>query len=157
VDVLLDYSRMAEYDTMFKTSDLVSRIDERSVIRRLCFNAVWPTAPRDFVVCASWTKRADGAILIVSRSVPDSLCAPVKPYVRGFLQMSGYLLQPYSATVPVALEVGAGGWLGPGECKVTLLNHTELGGTIPASVINVLSTSAPLKVLAALSDIVSKG
>ena len=135
----------------------MQQIDAKTVIRRLCFKEVWPTAPRDFVVCASWQQMADGSVLIVSRSVPDTLCAQEKPYVRGFLQVSGYLLQPYDADRPIPLQLtcATGGFLAPGECKVTLLNHTELGGTLPASVINVLSTSAPLKILSSLSAIVS--
>jgi len=96
-------------------------------------------------------------VLIVSRSVADTYCAQEKGYVRGFLQVSGYLLEPYNAKKPVELHLGCAknGVLSPGECKVTLLNHTELGGTLPSSVINVLSTNAPLKVLTALSNIVT--
>jgi hypothetical protein len=135
---------------------LVKQVDECTVIRRLCFKEVWPTAPRDFVVCASWRKNDDGSVSIVSRSVADSFCAQEKGYVRGFLQVSGYLLEPYSAERPVAMPLSCAkdGFLAPGELKVTLLNHTELGGTLPASVINVLSTNAPMKILSTLAGIV---
>jgi hypothetical protein len=136
---------------------LVKQIDEHTVVRRLCFKEVWPTAPRDFVVCASWRQLAGGCIQIVSRSIPNDLCPQEKPYVRGFLQVSGYLLEPYDAAKPVevGLACAPSGVLSPGECKVTLLNHTELGGTLPASVINVLSTNAPVKILTSLSSLVS--
>ena len=40
--------------------------------------------------------------------------------------------------------------------KVTLVAHTELGGSLPASVINMLSTQAPVKMLAAIGVIVKK-
>lgn len=135
----------------------MQRVDSNTVIQRLMFKEVWPTAPRDFVVCASWRQNDDGSVSIVSRSVPDTLCAQEKGYVRGFLQVSGYLLEPYNAERPVSvpLSCASDGVLTPGQCKVTLLNHTELGGTLPASVINVLSTNAPMKILGTLSDIVS--
>lgn len=135
------------------------RVDANTVIQRLMFKEVWPTAPRDFVVCASWRQNDDGSVAIVSRSAPDTLCPQEKGYVRGFLQVSGYLLEPYNPDKPVSLPLScacdSGGVLSPGECKVTLLNHTELGGTLPASVINVLSTNAPKEILGKLSDIVS--
>lgn len=136
---------------------MVQQVDANTVIRRLCFKEVWPTAPRDFVVCASWRQNEDGSVSIVSRSVSDDHCAQEKGYVRGFLQVSGYRLEPYDEGRPVALPLSCAkeGKLAPGECKVTLLNHTELGGTLPASVINVLSTNAPLKILSTLSSIVS--
>lgn len=136
---------------------MVQQIDSNTVVRRLCFKEVWPTAPRDFVVCASWQQNEDGSVCIVSRSVPDTFCAQEKGYVRGFLQVSGFLLEPYRADRPVEVQLACAtsGLLGPGECKVTLLNHTELGGTLPASVINVLSTNAPLKILSSLSAIVT--
>lgn len=44
----------------------------------------------------------------------------------------------------------------PGSCKVTLTAHTELGGTLPSSVINMLSTAAPLKMMSAISEIVKR-
>ncbi len=137
---------------------MVQQVDSNTVIRRLCFKEVWPTAPRDFIVCASWQQNDDGSVFIVSRSVPDTFFAQEKPYVRGFLQVSGYLLEPYNADKPVELPLSCAkdGFLSPGECKVTLLNHTDLGGTLPSSVINMLSTNAPLKILSSLSAIVAE-
>ena len=116
------------------------QIDERTSVRRVCFKGIWPTAPRDFIVCTTWDKREDGSILIVSRSAPDDYCAPQKGYVRGFIQVSGYWLQP----VQEGSEI---------TTVVTLAAHTELGGTLPASVINMLSTSAPVKMLGTISEI----
>lgn len=111
-------------------------------------------------MCVSWQEREeDGAIMIATRSASDELFAPQKGYIRGFLQISAYLIQPYRGSdnpVPLPLPCAANGLLGPGECKVTLLVHTELGGTLPASVINMLSTSAPAKILSAVNEIVSK-
>ena len=92
--------------------------------------------------------------MVCSCSGPDSLCAPAKGYVRGFIQISGYWIQPVetlAANDPMRVECGAAG-----GCRVTLTAHTELGGTLPASVINMLSTAAPMKILTAVGDIVAK-
>ncbi len=134
----------------------MQRLDANTVIQRLCFKEIWPTAPRDFVVCASWRQNSDGTISIVSRSVPDTFCAQAKGYVRGFVQVSGYLLEPYDETRPISVPLSCAikGVLSPGECKVTLLNHTELGGTLPSSVINALATGAPVKILQSLAALV---
>ena len=153
-------------------------------MRQLCFKAVWPTSPRDFVVATSWTELRNGSILIVSRSVPHIL--DEQPgYVRGCVQISGFLIQPdhdsSAATTPHAAiaqrsNSPPGGHAshihappshttttamprshGPIGCKVTLCAHTELGGTLPASIINMLSTSAPIKMLSQINDIVVAG
>jgi hypothetical protein len=43
-----------------------------------------------------------------------------------------------------------------GGCKVTLTAHTELGGILPSSVINMLSTTAPMKILTAINAVTTK-
>jgi START domain len=115
----------------------------------MTFKAIWPTAPRDFIACTTWTELDDGSIMVATRSAPDELCPQVKGYVRGTIQLSGYWIQPHETlkgdpSVP------------PGHIKVTLTAHTELGGTLPVSVINMLATAAPLKLLSALGDLVKK-
>lgn len=44
-------------------------------------------------------------------------------------------------------------YLQPNCCKVTLVAHTELGGTLPASIVNMLSTTAPLKMVQAIREL----
>ena len=127
-------------------------------MRRLCFKEVWPTAPRDFLVCASWRRKDEYCLEISSRSVSDSLYPQQKGYVRGFLQFSGYILQSYDPSQPIIVDSSDKGdrYLSPGECVVTLINHSELGGNVPASVVNMLSTSAPIKLLTSLNEIVCR-
>jgi len=138
----------------------VRQIDEQTAVRRLCFKEVWPTAPRDFLVCASWRRRDEYCLEIASRSVSDSLYPQQKcgGYVRGFLQFSGYILQSYDPNQPIIVESTDQGnrYLSSGECMVTLINHSELGGSVPAAIVNILSTSAPIKLLSSLADIVCK-
>lgn len=108
------------------------RVDDCTAVRRMKAKGVWPTDPRDFIVCTTFQDLPDGSVIIVSRSTSDELCPAKKGFVRGFVQVSGYWIQPQPA------ENG---------CKVTLLAHTELGGNLPATVINLLFVSAPLKIM----------
>ena len=107
----------------------------------MTFKAVWPTQPRDFVVCTSWTELDNKAIAITTMSVPDEVFPPQDGFVRGFVNISGYIITP----------------LGPAEnptgLKVTLCLHTDLGGTLPVGIINMLATSAPIKMLTTINQI----
>eukprot|EP01035_Chromulina_nebulosa_P024607 gene24607-32049_t len=139
---------------------MILKVDGETSIRRVCFKGIWPTAPRDFVLCTTWQLQNDGSILIATMSADDSLFAQQKGYVRANIQISGYCIQPYSSDAPVSVDLHGNvngppttTLLSPGEFKVTLVAHTELGGSLPASVINMLSTQAPVKMLTAISEI----
>jgi hypothetical protein len=112
-------------------------VDERTSIRRLTYKAIWPTAPRDFVVCTTWNELPDGSMLLTSRSAWSNLYAEKEGFVRGFLNISGYHISPIA-------EAQSG-------CTITMCAHTDLGGTLPSGVINMLSSAAPLKILAAIT------
>lgn len=142
--------RMGEFDDMFDFITPLVKVDARTAIRRICFKPVWPTAPRDFLVCTSWTELEDGSMLLCSRSAPDDVLSQQKGYVRGFIRISGYYIQPRSvlkSTDPFYADCPLDG------CKVTLTAHTELGGTLPSSVINMLSTAAPMKMLTTIGEV----
>ena len=144
--------RMGEFDDMFDFITPLVKVDARTAIRRICFKPVWPTAARDFLVCTTWTELEDGSMLLCSRSAPDDVLGPQKGYVRGFIRISGYYIQPRSVlkpTDPCYADCPVDG------CKVTLTAHTELGGNLPSSGINMLSTAAPMKMLTAIGDLVS--
>lgn len=116
----------------------------------MAFKAIWPTAPREFLVCSSFEEQADGSVIVFSRSpaeaVGEDIMPSGPPYVRGRLQISGYYIQP-CATLASPGDVPADG------CRITLAAHSELGGTLPSSVINMLSTNAPLKILQSVAKI----
>ena len=69
-----------------------------------------------------------------------------------FFRISGYFIQPRDTLSPAEQATTDCPLDG---CKVTLTAHTELGGNLPSSVINMLSTAAPLKMLTAIGDLVS--
>ena len=101
------------------------------------FKAIWPTAPRDFIACTTWSEDDDGSILISTRSASNDYCPPKRDYVRGNIVVSGYKLTPRTQ----------------GGCDLCLIAHTELGGTLPVSIINMLSATAPFKMLTAMKEI----
>lgn len=106
------------------------------------FKAIWPTAPRDFLVCTTWNELEDGTILISSRSAWNELCLPEDGYVRGFLNISGYHIVPWKNSSGGESDLG---------CHITMCAHSDLGGTLPVGIINMLAFSAPIKMLTAIT------
>lgn len=126
-------------------------VNDRTVIRRLCYKPVWPTAPRDFLCCITWTELEDGSLLICSRVVPNKFLKVQDDYVRGFVDITGYWIQPCHTLEkhdPLYDPANTSS-----SCKVTLVVHTDLGGTLPTWIVNVLITEAPVKVLSKISVI----
>jgi hypothetical protein len=152
--LLIDDGRIGEYDDMFHFATLLMKVNDHTSIRRLCFKPIWPTAPRDFLCCTTWTELGDGSLLICSCSAPDDLLEVEVDYVRGTIQTSGYWIRPYW-TLPQddPLYTADRNIVG---CRVTLTAHTDLGGTMPAWIVNMLSAEAPLKILIKISSLLGK-
>ncbi len=125
---------------------MIKRIDSRTAIRRMCFKAIWPTAPRDFIVCTTWKELENGSVVICTMSVSNDIYPPKEGYVRGNVIISGYYIRPNQDQNPVTME-------STGNLDVTLCLHTDLGGTLPAGIINLLATSAPIKMLTTIDQI----
>jgi START domain len=104
-------------------------------VRQIYYKAVWPTSPRDFQVLTTWEEHPDGTVAVISKSIPsvDDTVSRSSRYVRGKIIVGGYSLK----------QAGE-------HCEVSLLSHTELGGSIPASLVNSLSSTAPFKMLESL-------
>ena len=111
-------------------------------MRRMTYKGVWPTQPRDFVVCTSWSNLEDGSVAITTMSVPNEICPPKDGFVRGTVNISGYII------VPQKKDHGK-----ISDLDVTLCLHTDLGGSLPVGIVNMLATSAPIKMLTAISQI----
>jgi hypothetical protein len=139
----------------FRTSSyfflqFIVQVNEKSSVRRLCFKAVWPTAPRDFVLCTTWEEQADGSIIVASQAVSEDICPAQKGFVRGTINVSGFHIIPHTSSR--ASEYN----LQPGECMLWLTAHSNLGGSLPASLINMLATQAPLKMMNAIAAILQR-
>ena len=136
---------------------------DRIALRRMKFKAIWPTAPRDFAVCTTWDEQylpddephntednTDMHSLFMASRSPHPTESPIgdsSGYVRGFIHVSGYWIKPLPPVAPGTEST---------ECLVMLAAHTELGGTIPSGVVNALSSSAPLKILSTLKEILKR-
>ena len=153
LNLLLADARMGEYDEMFDRHEPI-HVSSCANLRRVMYKGVWPTTPRDFIICTTHEVQPDGSVLIATISAPDSLSPMNKDYVRGNVQISGYHIQPYSTEHSVSLDGIKP--ISSGECKVTLVAHTELGGSLPASIINCLSTNAPVKILSQIAEIMKR-
>lgn len=139
----------------------VLRVDASTSIRHMSFKGVWPTAPRDFVLCTTLTcdemseegqeqgqqeQQEEGASpadrkrsYVTSISAWDDLLPPQRGFVRGNLLISGYVIE----AVPGR----------PESSRVTMCAHSDLGGQLPSSLINALSVNAPIKILTAISEV----
>ena len=152
IDLVRDDNRTGEYDDMYDKFEFIHQLDDETSLRLIQMKGIWPTAPREFLMLSSIVDLEDGSSLIFSRSVNESVKPQTKSYVRGFIQTSGFYIQPYSSfkegEAPVGLE--------PGMCKVILCAHTELGGSLPSSVVNQLSTGAPVKILEGIKGVLSR-
>jgi hypothetical protein len=101
------------------------------------YKAIWPTLPREFVVFTTWIKEDNGSILVTTKSVADEAFPCKLEYVRGKVIISGFKIVPKNE----------------GGCDLSLLAHTDLGGSVPAWFTNSLSASAPFKILTAISNL----
>ena len=114
-------------------------------------NTVWDEAAQDGQELTNKDdKNKMNSLFMASRS-PDpaeSLIANSSGYVRGYIHVSGYWIKPLSTS-----SEGDGSCT---DCKLTLAAHTELGGSIPSSIINVLSSTAPMKLLSTVKEIMKK-
>jgi hypothetical protein len=152
-DLVMTDTRTAEYDDMFDKHTPLHQLDSHTAVRLVQMKGIWPTAPREFLLCSSWVENEDGSLLIFSRSPTDETQKQSKGYVRGFIAVSGYHVQPYESYAKAGKEAQRPAALQPDQCLVTLCAHTELGGSLPSSVINSLSTGAPIKVLTGISAV----
>ena len=124
-------------------------VDDRTVIRRLAYKAVWPTSARDFIACTTWRELEDGSLLVVTKSGHNEMVSPPKGFVRGQVLAGGYWIQPSPENGSSDIPKGC--------CRVTLVAHTDLGGSIPASLINAVSASAPVNILTLLHELAKGG
>jgi hypothetical protein len=133
------------------------KVDQKTAIRRVCCKPVWPTAPRDLLVCTTHTEQEDGSKIICSRFAPDEVFEKQRGFVRATLLISGYWIQPLSCLPlddPLYDDTDR-------ACKLTLTIHSDLGGNLPASLMNYVTTDTPLSTMSlirqvAQQDMISK-
>jgi hypothetical protein len=113
---------------------MLDEIDDHTAVRRYYYKGIWPTAPRDFILFSTWCELDDGCIIICTMSPPDGFY-PMNPnYVRGYSKISGALIRPINP------HHGGG-------CSVSLIGHSDLGGSLPSTIVNMLSVGLPVKMM----------
>ncbi|KAH9154009.1 hypothetical protein AeRB84_003833 [Aphanomyces euteiches] len=132
-DKLQDAAEMTTFDDMTATCKVIQVVDAatKTSIRYVQAKPVFPTSARDFLVVTSEKRLNDGTIAIASRSITHESTPEDKHFVRAHTHVSGYIIRP----------------LGEDECEVTLIVHMDLGGMLPAVVINILAVDSPVKLL----------
>lgn len=71
-NLLLDASRIAEYDNSIDGYEMIYQLDDISSIGRYWYKAIWPLAARDGVLNKCWTEFDDGSIMISATSPPPN-------------------------------------------------------------------------------------
>ncbi|CAM9296249.1 unnamed protein product, partial [Phaeothamnion confervicola] len=94
LSLLIDDTRIGEYDRMFDRIRLVERVDDRTSVRWSSYRALWPTRPRDFVIKSTWEEFGDGTVVLATRSVERPDCPENPIFVRGRMVMCGYVISP---------------------------------------------------------------
>jgi START domain len=164
LDLLLDDSRIGEYDDLFDKIRVVEAVDEQAAFKRTVYKPVWPTAPRDFSLLCSWGRLEDGSAYLVNRSVAHPDCPEVKGFVRGIVMMCGFLMVPTAPANSSSTNCGTTANSGdnsssatavaePQSCTLTMVVHSELGGNLPVGIVNKISTGAPAMVSAKLQKL----
>jgi len=159
LSLLMDPSRKMHMETTVRCAQRLHVYNPHTFLDMHAYHAVWPTAAREFTVCAHWpvlhrfqndnnnngggndkeiqAKTGDmlPAILTCSFSCPEAEAAqgPVTPnHVRGNLLVSMFLLQPLSSsTSSSTTTVG---------CRLTRLASIDLGGSVSQSLSNTVLT-----------------
>jgi hypothetical protein len=133
-EVLLKLDEMTEQMVVLHTADAEGKV----TLRHFTSKGMFPIAGREFVLVTYATDLPDGRVAIASRSIELDDVEPFEGYVRGRNIITGYLIEEKKDED------------GSVYCEVTLLAHADLAGYIPASIVNMLGTSATVKVLANL-------
>lgn len=138
--LLNDSSRMPEIDEMVSHCDVVKTIDASKSLKlqHIYAKPVFPTTARDFTVVTGMHRMDDGSVLFCTRST--DVIEKDAQYVRATIIISGYVIKPCANNT----------------CNLTVIVHTDLGGHIPATIINMVSTSAPLKLMNNIRNICNK-
>ncbi|CAM9472086.1 unnamed protein product, partial [Chrysoparadoxa australica] len=145
LSLLIDDTRVSEYDRMFDCMRMIDRSSDRSTIRWSCYKSIWPTRPRDFVIKSTWEEFSDGTIVLATKSVdhPDYTATPT--YVRGRMVMCGYVITPH---------IREDGGKAESVSEITMYSHTDLGGALPATIINRLCKKPAYRVLRKIQKMV---
>lgn len=140
VALIMDTPRAAEWIYRTNRIDLIKRDDERGYfLIQAYMDFPWPMNNRDAIMEGSVTQDSKGVVTVISRTVKS----PVQPVPDGYVRMLDML----------------GTWqfkpLSDGMVEITMQGRANPGGSIPASVINLLVHETPYKTLQGLRRVIA--
>lgn len=145
VKALLDVDLTMDLDEMMESSEVIKDAEDgRISMRQVASKGVFPISGREFVLITTVRDLPDGRVAIATRSVDIDEVLPYEGYVRATNHISGYVIEEAKDAK------------GNVYCEVTLLAHADLGGFIPAQIVNLLGTSSTVKVLEKLQALIGK-
>lgn len=116
---------------MLEVTRPIYQINASVAIEYLQYKAVWPTSARDFCALSVKHRSNEGEYFLCAKSTIHPNCPDVSGNVRGEVIIGGYYIKP--------VEVN-----GSEECDVSYLCCTDLKGSLPASVVNMVATKQPM-------------
>ncbi|TYZ62038.1 hypothetical protein PybrP1_007748 [[Pythium] brassicae (nom. inval.)] len=145
-DALLDSALLLQLDDMTESIRVLKTVDAHGKLslRHILTKGIFPVAAREFVIVTYATTLPEGGLVIASRSIALEGVPVLDGAVRGVNVVSGYLIKELAPAN------------GKPRCEVTLLAHADLQGYIPATIVNMLGTSATVKILTNLQTLVEK-
>eukprot|EP00039_Didymoeca_costata_P009150 m.121005 g.121005 ORF g.121005 m.121005 type:complete len:1560 (+) comp14378_c1_seq1:183-4862(+) len=120
-----------EWDKLFDCGRDIEITDDYDVVSEQ-FKGIWPAAGRDFCVKRVVQKFEDGTWALAATSTTHPDCPPVNKIVRGTCFLAGFLCRPTED---------------PKTCVLDYISHSDLGGSIPAMILNVVAQKQPENVL----------
>jgi hypothetical protein len=129
---IMDLERRKAYDSQFEFGRRVKLFNTHTFMDYLRYRAVWPTSARDMYNLVHWqVQDQGGAIVVVAFSDRDQY-PEEEGCVRAECIIAGWLIRP------------AAGKQGELVSQVSFLLQTDLKGTIPYSIKNMVAESQPM-------------
>ena len=144
-DALLDDALRFELDAQVDKIQLVAEVGVQGRVERMLFKPVFPTDPRDFCTFSAWRVDADGALYFAATSIEDARAPVVKGYVRGCIDVGGWVATPLNEADfgQAVRSLGLPSPTGPfiGACRVSYLFRTSIGGTLPKFIVQQVTAA----------------
>lgn len=141
IALIMDTERADQWIYRTLRVDVLKRDDEKSTfVIRMVTDFPWPLSNRDAIVAGHMTQdERTGAIVISSRSLVSSQYPPLLDFVRMPDIDGNWTFRP----------------LNNGLVEVTMQGRADPGGSIPASVVNLMIHETPYRTLLGLRRVIA--
>lgn len=142
IALIMDTERADQWIYRTLSVNVLKRDDEKSTfVIRMVTDFPWPLSNRDAIVAGHMTQdERTGAIVISSRSLASPQYPPLDDFVRMPDIDGNWTFRP----------------LNNGFVEVTMQGRADPGGSIPASVVNLMIHETPYRTLQGLRGIISE-